>query len=324
MARKIRIEYAGAFYHVINRGNYRSGIFRTEGARGSFLECLQLVCRAQGWRLHAWCLMGNHYHLLIETPKTNLVVGMKWLQSTFANRFNRFRKANGHVFQGRYQAILLEQEAVGAVCHYIHLNPLRARLVVSDRIQDFRDSSLHQLMHPAKRWAFVDYTTCLRAAGGFADRPKGRQGYREFLLRLHSEPSEQEELGFASMTRGWAMGSQEFKQDALDRCQQQRLSGIVEAEASEMKEARWEHGLKFALRILEKQDADLAAEAKSAPWKICLARYLRERFLAPYRWLAPRLCAGEVSSLQSVVSRHRRTRSKDPLWIRLKNHEYLD
>ena len=60
MARKIRIEYAGAFYHVINRGNYRSGIFRTEGARGSFLECLQLVCRAQGWRLHAWCLMGNH------------------------------------------------------------------------------------------------------------------------------------------------------------------------------------------------------------------------------------------------------------------------
>ena len=105
MARKLRIQYAGAFYHVINRGNYRSWIFETAGARHSFLECLGLSCRAKDWRLHGWCLMGNHYHLLIETPQPNLVDGMKWLQSTFANRFNRFRNSNGHVFQGRYKAI---------------------------------------------------------------------------------------------------------------------------------------------------------------------------------------------------------------------------
>ena len=78
------------------------------------------------WRLHAWCLMGNHYHLCIQTPQPNLVEGMKWLQSTFANKFNRLRKANGHVFQGRYKAILLDAEAIAAVCHYIHLNPVRA------------------------------------------------------------------------------------------------------------------------------------------------------------------------------------------------------
>ncbi len=104
MARKVRIEYSGTYYHVINRGNYRSWIFESEGARKSFLECLIEVCETKGWQVHAWCLMVNH-HLLIETPEPNLVVGMKWLQSTFANRFNRYRKENGHVFLGRYKAI---------------------------------------------------------------------------------------------------------------------------------------------------------------------------------------------------------------------------
>ena len=129
MARKVRVEYAGAFYHVINRGNYRSWIFETEATRKSVLKCLTEVCQAKGWRVYAWCLMSNHYHLLIETPEPNLVSGMRWLQSTFANRFNRYRKENGHVFQGRYKALLIDGEALGAVCHYIHLNPIRAGLI---------------------------------------------------------------------------------------------------------------------------------------------------------------------------------------------------
>ena len=110
MARKVRIVYAGVFYHVINRGNYRSWIFGNPGARASFLQCLIQSCMAKQWRLHAWCLMGNHYHLLIETPSPDLVEGMRWLQSTFANRFNRYHKSNGHVFQGRYKAILLARD----------------------------------------------------------------------------------------------------------------------------------------------------------------------------------------------------------------------
>jgi len=92
MARKTRIEYEGACYHVINRGNYRSWIFESVGARQSFLACLEEACATMGWRLHAWCLMGNHYHLCLETPHPNLVEGMRWLQSAFANCFNRYRK----------------------------------------------------------------------------------------------------------------------------------------------------------------------------------------------------------------------------------------
>ena len=111
MARIIRVEFSGACYHVINRGNYRSWIFESEGARHSFVECLRQTCEAQGWVLYAWVLMSNHYHLCVKTPQPNLVEGMRWLQSTFANRFNRFRNERGHVFQGRYQAIILDAES---------------------------------------------------------------------------------------------------------------------------------------------------------------------------------------------------------------------
>jgi len=83
MARKLRIEYAGARYHVMNRGNYRDWIFETAGARVSFLGCLKEVSESQGWRLHAWCLMSNHYHLLIETQRPNLVTGIVGWRSGF-------------------------------------------------------------------------------------------------------------------------------------------------------------------------------------------------------------------------------------------------
>jgi REP element-mobilizing transposase RayT len=108
MARKVRLEYAGALYHVINRGNYRQDIFAEDGARLSFEKAIFEACTKARWRLHAFVIMSNHYHLALETPEPNLVAGMQWLQSTYANRFNRFHRENGHVFQGRYKAIVVE------------------------------------------------------------------------------------------------------------------------------------------------------------------------------------------------------------------------
>ena len=145
MARKVRFEYPGACYHVINRGNYRSRIFESEGARKSFVGTLRECCEAQGWCLHAWCLMSNHYHLLLETPEPNLVDGMRWLQSVFANRFNRFRKENGHVFQGRYKSIVLEDAAMGPVAHYIHLClnwPRRPQSNLNRELMEFHENRL--------------------------------------------------------------------------------------------------------------------------------------------------------------------------------------
>jgi len=136
MARKLRVEFPGAVYHVINRGNYRADIFATAGARQAFMRCLGEVCKKSGWRLHAYVLMRHHYHLALETPAGNLVEGMQWLQATFANRFNNLRRERGHLFQGRYKALLAEPgEALGHVCHYLPLNPVRAGVVTVARAQ---------------------------------------------------------------------------------------------------------------------------------------------------------------------------------------------
>ena len=107
MARKLRLEYPGACYHVINRGNYRADVFRTPGAQAAFESCLFAACEKSGWQLHAFVIMRNHYHLAMATPQGNLVAGMQRLQATFANRFNRLRGERGHLFQGRYKALLV-------------------------------------------------------------------------------------------------------------------------------------------------------------------------------------------------------------------------
>jgi REP element-mobilizing transposase RayT len=112
MPRKLRIQHPGAMYHVINRGNYRNDIFGEEGSAQAFMNTLYAAVEQYGWKLHAYVLMRNHYHLALETPMPNLVDGMHWLQGTFSNRFNRHRKQNGHVFQGRYKAILLEDKTI--------------------------------------------------------------------------------------------------------------------------------------------------------------------------------------------------------------------
>jgi putative transposase len=126
MARKLRIEYPGALYHVINRGNYRQDVFTSVGAAEAFVRTLAEATALQGWRVHAYVVMRNHYHVALETPQPNLVAGMHWLQGTLATRFNRFRQEHGHLFQGRYHALLIEDTAaLGRVVDYIHLNPVR-------------------------------------------------------------------------------------------------------------------------------------------------------------------------------------------------------
>lgn len=113
--------------------------------------------------------MSNLYQLCLKTPSPNLVQGMRWLQSTFANRFNRFRHENGHVFQGRYKAILLDDRAVGPTCHYIHLNPARAGLIEVGKLESYADSSFARWWHPRKRASHETLETALIPAGGLVD-----------------------------------------------------------------------------------------------------------------------------------------------------------
>jgi REP element-mobilizing transposase RayT len=105
MPRKLRLEFPDACYHVINRGNYRRDLFAGKGSAEAFERTLFEACARFGWRLHAFIIMRNHFHLAVETPEPNLSDGMKWLQGTWAMRFNRFRGEVGRPFQGRYKAI---------------------------------------------------------------------------------------------------------------------------------------------------------------------------------------------------------------------------
>ena len=111
MARPLRIEYAGAVYHVMARGNQGHAIFRDDEDRQRFLETLGEACEKTGWWVHAYVLMGNHYHLLVETPEGNLVAGMKWLQGTYTQRYNGRHEVFGHLFQGRYKAVVIDGQS---------------------------------------------------------------------------------------------------------------------------------------------------------------------------------------------------------------------
>lgn len=324
MPRKIRIEYPGACYHVINRGNYRSWIFSTPGARKSFLEALKKVCAAKKWTLHAWCLMGNHYHLCVETKEANLVEGMRWLQSVFANNFNRFRKESGHVFQGRYKAILLEKGALGPVSHYIHLNPVRAGIVECRDLQKYRESSFHKLWYPGKRWACEDFTVFLQAAGNLVDKPAGRRSYRDYLEWLSEQDEEKKKMGFENMLKGWVKGSDDFKQSILDGLEEKKVKKVVESEAAELKISVYERVTRSLLNKLGKAETDILKDRKGASWKIATARYLRDKHLAPNQWIADRLQIGKATSVQSLVSRHRKlAEGADPCWDEIKNHDFV-
>jgi len=192
MARKLRIEYPDALYHVINRGNYRADIFATQGAREAFMKALDEAYGRTGWLVHAWCLMSNHYHLALRTPNANLVSGMQWLQTTFASRFNGFRKERGHVFQGRYKAFNIEPgRALGSVCHYIHLNPVRAHMMSVDRAAEWGGSSLRWLLRPQERPKWFAPAPALAHPAELTDSPQGRRAYVAYLAALSTDDAEQ-------------------------------------------------------------------------------------------------------------------------------------
>ena len=130
MARPLRIEYSGAYYHVINRGNAGENIFIDKLDREKFLEYLAKGVERYITRIHTYCLMSNHYHVLIETPQANLSVAIQWLNVSYSVYFNKRHRRKGHLFQGRFKAILLDaNEYLILLSRYIHLNPVRAKMV---------------------------------------------------------------------------------------------------------------------------------------------------------------------------------------------------
>jgi putative transposase len=163
MPRQPRIEYDGAIYHVMNRGDRREDIVRGDADRRLFVSMLGETCVKCDWEVHAFCLMRNHFHLPVETPLGNLVAGMKWFLGAYTIRFNTRRRLHGRLFAGRYKSLLVDDRDpryLRVVCDYIHLNPSRAGLLKAGKTLDSYPWSSFPayLQPPTKRppWLRVD------------------------------------------------------------------------------------------------------------------------------------------------------------------------
>lgn len=207
MARPLRIEYPGALYHVTARGNAQQTIFQSKGDALRFLETLGDTARRLGWRLHAFCLMTNHYHLLVETEQANLSQGMRHLNGVYTQAYNRAHGQVGHVFQGRYKAILVEAEAYFLeLTRYIVLNPLRAGLVAN--VGDWPWSS-----YPATlgRTAAPDWLEVAPLLLRFAeDAGKARAAFAAFVAEGVGKPAP-----WASVRNQLFLGGEAFVQSFL-------------------------------------------------------------------------------------------------------------
>jgi REP element-mobilizing transposase RayT len=305
MPYKLRLEFPGAIYHVINRGNYRRWIFEESGAKAAFEMCLFEACKRCEWLLHAFVTMSNHFHLALETPRGNLVAGMQWLESTYANRFNRFRNERGHLFQSRYKALLVEQgDALGQLCTYIDLNPVRAGIVSVACLQDHRYSSYWYLDRPRQRPKELDSTAALSAVGGLSNTRAGRNCYADYLRWQAAEGPAGKNAAYASLSRGWALGSDEFKK-ALVR--DHNLAADTRAweyeGAKAVSEQRWLERLQQVFDFLPTKMRQ--ARSKSAPWKVAIAAYLKATTDVSNPWLATQLNMGSPFYVSKHVGRLR-------------------
>jgi REP element-mobilizing transposase RayT len=178
MARPLRIEYDGAVYHVTSRGNVRRPTFKDDKDFLTFLDILQQVNKRFNWICHAYCLMNNHYHLVIETPDGNLSKGMRQLNGVYTQNFNKRHRSVGHVFQGRYKAILIQKEShLLEICRYVVLNPARAKIVEHPeqwKWSSYRATAGRGKSHPCLQTDWV--------LGQFSKRRKqAERSYREFV-----------------------------------------------------------------------------------------------------------------------------------------------
>ena len=178
MVRPLRLEFPGALYHVISRGNERGPIFLDDSDRTDFLRYLGTAVRKEAFLLHAYCLMGNHYHLLLETPEGKLSRGMHWLNGQYAQRFNARHERCGHLFEGRFKAVIVEKEShLLELQRYIVLNPVRAGFV--ERPEEWKWSNYRATCGQASPPTWLEVSWTLRQFGGAT--AEARRAYIEFV-----------------------------------------------------------------------------------------------------------------------------------------------
>lgn len=307
MPRPLRVEYAGACYHVINRGNYRRNLFDGKGAAEAFVRTLGETAERFRWRVHAFVVMSNHFHLAVELTEPNLSEGMKWLQGTWIRRYNALRQLIGRPFQGRYKALHVEPgHALAQVCHYIHLNPVRAKLCRATAAANYPWSSLPRFT-AKERPAWLEAATLLAEAGDLPDTAAGWKKYGTYLAFLAEDEPAKKTLVAQRLSRGWCVGTGNFKSDlrkqaAARGAELERFVGLAPEEAKAERHEAWEETLQRLARAA-KIDLEKLPAKKSAEPKALLAAAMKRATSVSNAWLAERLAMGEPASASQFARR---------------------
>jgi putative transposase len=308
VARQLRIEYEGAIYHALSRGDRREDIFRDDIDRTSFLELLARTCEKTGWEVHAYCLMRNHFHLVVETPRANLVAGMKWLLGSYTMRFNRRYQLCGHLFAGRYKSLLIDERDplyLRTVCDYVHLNPARAGLIkAAEALESYRWSSYPSyVMGPRSR---ARWLRCDRLLG---EHGLTREDWRhriEFSRRMEASRLESNGEREAKIRKGWLYGAEDFITHLIDRFEKKVGEHHRAEERARTDEEIAERIVRTGMKELGWEEEDLRRRRKSDAAKVRMARTVRERTSVSLKWIARRLEMGRWTHVSNLLGKKKK------------------
>ncbi len=347
MPRAPRIEYENAAYHVMARGNHRQEIVFSDADRLLFAETLAEACSLAKFKTYAWVLMDNHYHWVLETPRANLVEGMTWFQNAFTRRINARNRLWGHLFGGRYKAILIEgnlsavgytgrwqRDYLSEVVDYVHLNPARARLAgpgneTSPSIADYPWSSVAMgyALAPKKRPTHLHDDTF-----ALMDLKDTAEGRRNFVRRLDEIAAAEAELESnlsespprRSLSdlfeRGWVHGSDTFREIVLgafgpSETKEPSASANSNYRSSELgkafSEAEAGRILADGLKHFDLDEASLQKTAKGDWRKVAIAWTISRRTTVRQDWIAERLNLKSASNVSQRVRQYRMRPVKD-------------
>jgi len=332
MARPVRYEAAGAVYHVMARGDGGRDVFVEDEDRKAWLEALGKTCVRLGWRVHAFVLMGNHFHLLLETPEPNLISGMKWLMGVFSQGWNRRRLRRGHVFQGRYKAVVVngeEKEAhyLRVVADYIHLNPVRSAWVGGDTGRKLKEYAWSSFSHYHGRKA-PDWLEMGRVIRAFelAEGKAGRQAYARYLeARAMSREATMNDASLKELRRGWYLGEKGFAEKLLREMGEviapKRRKGSVRGEAARAHdEAEAERLVSLSLRHLKMPEStqELRGRGRWRDEKTVIAALVKERTVVKNAWVADRLAMGHEGNVTQALRRVRQDAQLQKAFMKLR------
>ncbi len=332
MARQLRIQYPGAIYHIMARGDRQEPIVRNDGDRRALLRTLEDMCERTGIQVYAYALLDNHYHLVLVTPEGNLVKGMSWLQNTYTRRFNTCHHLWGHLFGDRYKSVLVDPEGnyFRRVIDYVHLNPVRAGLISADRIGRYPWGSLKLLLgSPVNRPRWLAAEGVL-SAFNLDDTSAGRMTYRRRLetiiekegprkagrvdVRINSPDSLQ-----ATIRRGWYFGSQEFKErllpmldEASKHPQSRGADGYYGEQLRDHDERRARVIIQEGCTFFGTDPMALRSRKRNDPEKVLLGEVIASQTSVKLDWIRNELGLGARGYASRLINQMRRNISSDP------------